>query len=110
MPGGQFVAASSRLAGLHPTTSAVIRQQLARFCAVEQGIAAVVQLLKAHVADALGVQLTHPRARELYLVGYVPSGLCLMRTILRDALELGIRQEQGQLFLAAAGTSCEAPA
>jgi hypothetical protein len=91
----RVVTASPRARRLHPQTLTVVGQHLARFCAVDLGFASLVRLLKSHIADALGVELTDPRARELHLIDYVPSGLGLMESILRDALEIQVRGEGG---------------
>jgi hypothetical protein len=105
----RVVAASPRVRSLHPETSAAVGRHLARYCAVELGFAGLVRLLKGPIAAALGVEPAHPRARELHLVDYVPSGLGLMRTILRDALAIDVRAEGGRLFLACGDLSCEFP-
>jgi hypothetical protein len=82
----RVVAASAVVRRLRPQTGAAIGQHIARFCAVENAFAALVRLLKGHAADALGIELSQPRARELYLVDYVPAAPGLTRTVLRDLL------------------------
>jgi hypothetical protein len=90
-PVERLVAASPQARALHPRTRALLGQHLARFCAVEQGFANLVRLLKGHIADALGIERTEARAHELHLVDYVPSGIRLTRTVLRDVLEIEVR-------------------
>jgi hypothetical protein len=86
----EVVAASPRARLLRPQTVEAVGQHLGRFCAVEHGFAVLVRLLKESIADALGVEQAHPQARELHLVGYVPAGLRLTRTILHDALDFEV--------------------
>ena len=88
----RIVAASPRARLLRAQTREAIGQHFARFCAVEQGFAALVRLLKRHIAAALGIEPTSARAAELHLVDYVPSGIRLTRAILRDvlAIEVGV--------------------
>ncbi len=102
-----LVDACPRTSRLHPETRSAIARQLARFCWMESGFAELVCLLKERIADALGVELSHPRAGERHLVHYVPSGVLLVRTILRDALDIEVRREGGRLFLVCGGLSCE---
>lgn len=59
-----------------------------RFCAAEQGFATLVGNLKGHFTDALGIHRADARARELLLTGYVPTGIQLTRTLLRDLFDL----------------------
>ncbi len=86
----QVVAASGPAQALRAGTREAIARHLARFCAVERAIGALVRLLKGHVADALGIDLAGPRARELHLVGYVPTGIRLTRALLREALAIDV--------------------
>jgi hypothetical protein len=109
-PVRRLVAACPRARPLHPRTREALGGHLARFREVERAFAAAVRLLKGHAADALGVELTHPRARELYLVDYVPAGLRLTRGLLRDVLDVEVRGEGGRLVLACGGETCESPA
>jgi hypothetical protein len=102
----RLVAASPQAGPLLPTTRAAVEQHLARFCAVEHGFAALVRLLKVDIADAVGVEQTTPQARELHLVDYVPSGIRLTRSILRDALGIEVHTEGGTPVLTCGNVSC----
>jgi hypothetical protein len=110
VPVGRMVAASPGARRLRPETRATVGQHIARFRAVEQGFAALVCLLKEHIADALGVERAHPRARELHLIDYVPSGLGLMRAILRETLAIDVHAPGDGVFLGCGGLLREPPA
>jgi hypothetical protein len=89
-PPFQQIIASSPARFLGHQTMAALGRHLARFRAVEQGFAELVRRLKGPIAAALGIDPGEPRARQLYLVDYVPPGAGLVRTILREALEIEV--------------------
>ncbi|HVS39565.1 MAG TPA: hypothetical protein VMS17_28670 [Gemmataceae bacterium] len=101
----RIVAASTRARQLQPQTRAVVGQHLERFLAVNQAIGSLVRFLKSQIADALGVELTAPRARELRLTEYIPAGLRLMEGVLSEALAIEMRGELAR----PAGPPADAP-
>jgi hypothetical protein len=98
----RVIAASRQGRWLRPQTRSILGQHLGRFCAVEHSFAAAVRFIKRHIADALGVDLVHSQARELHLVDYTPSGIRLMRTIMRDALAIEASVQDDRVSLACA--------
>jgi hypothetical protein len=103
----RVLAASPRVRLLHAQTRAALGQGVARFCAVEQGVAALVRLLKGPIADALGVERTGPEARERHLVDYVPAGIGLTRSILSEAFGVEVEVQADTLRLACGSVSGE---
>ncbi len=95
------VVARSRAGALSFQTRKLLGQHLGRFGAVEQAFAALVCRLKRLIADALGIEWTQPQVRELHLDDYRPAGVRLTRAILREALDVEVRVQEGRLFLEA---------
>jgi len=101
LPIEELVGMSDAARVLSTTERRTATRSLARYVQIERISAAIVKMLKAELADVLGIDLESPLARERGLVEFVPTRMSRpsMRAAYREVFAIDISAPAGEVTL-----------